>query len=93
MTAYGKILFRAPETRQLRHGQRLMPGVVVGRVVEPLPNALYRVELDTGHKIVAHVAPAARLRFLRVIPGDRVSVEVSPVDPGRGRIVKKAGER
>jgi len=71
----------------------MMPGIVVGRVVEPLPNALYRVELETGHKIVAHVAPAARLRFLRVLPGDRVSVEVSSADPGRGRIVKKAGER
>jgi translation initiation factor IF-1 len=67
-----------------------MPGFVVGRVVEPMPNALYQVELDTGHRIVAHVAPAARLRFLRVIPGDRVRVEVSPVDPGRGRIIKKA---
>ncbi|TMC45302.1 MAG: TOBE domain-containing protein [Chloroflexi bacterium] len=51
---------------------------------------LYRVELETGHRIVAHVAPAARLRFLRVIPGDRVRVEVSPLDPGRGRIVRKA---
>jgi translation initiation factor IF-1 len=66
-----------------------MVSVVVGRVVEPMPNALYRVELDTGHRIVAHVAPAARLRFLRVIPGDRVRVEVSPLDPGRGRITKK----
>ena len=75
-----------------------MSQVVVGRVVEPMPNALYRVELDTGHRIVAHVAPAARLRFLRVIPGDRVRVEVSPLDPGRGRITKKepkanSGER
>jgi translation initiation factor IF-1 len=67
-----------------------MTDVVVGRVVEPMPNALYRVELDTGHRIVAHVAPAARLRFLRVIPDDRVRVEVSPLDPGRGRIVGKA---
>jgi translation initiation factor IF-1 len=62
---------------------------VVGRVVEPMPNALYRVELETGHRIVAHVAPAARLRFIRVIPGDRVRVEVSSLDPGRGRITKK----
>jgi len=93
MAAYGKILVRAPGTRRIRHGRRLMPGIVVGRVVEPLPNALYRVELETGHQIVAHVAPAARLRFLRVLPGDRVSVEVSSVDPGRGRIVKKGGER
>jgi translation initiation factor IF-1 len=84
------LFFRAPGTRRIRHGRQLMPEVVVGRVVEPMPNALYRVELETGHRIVAHVAPAARLRFLRVIPGDRVRVEVSPVDPGRGRIVKKA---
>jgi translation initiation factor IF-1 len=66
-----------------------MVSIVVGRVVEPMPNALYRVELDSGHRIVAHVAPAARLRFLRVIPGDRVRVEVSPLDPGRGRITRK----
>lgn len=66
-----------------------MTEVVVGRVVEPMPNALYRVELETGHRIVAHVAPAARLRFLRVIPGDRVRVEVSALDPGRGRITGK----
>ena len=84
------LFLRAPETRPIPHGRGLMPEVVVGRVVEPMPNALYRVELETGHRIVAHVAPAARLRFLRVIPGDRVRVEVSPVDPGRGRIVKKA---
>jgi translation initiation factor IF-1 len=84
------LFLRVPETRQIRHGRQLMPDVVVGRVVEPMPNALYRVELETGHRIVAHVAPAARLRFLRVIPGDRVRVEVSPVDPGRGRIVRKA---
>jgi translation initiation factor IF-1 len=67
----------------------LVTDIVVGRVVEPMPNALYRVELETGHRIVAHVAPAARLRFLRVIPGDRVRVEVSPIDPGRGRITGK----
>jgi translation initiation factor IF-1 len=84
------LLIRAPETRPVRHGRELMPSLVVGRVVEPMPNALYRVELETGHRIVAHVAPAARLRFLRVIPGDRVRVEVSAIDPGRGRIIKKA---
>ncbi|MEO6796747.1 MAG: translation initiation factor IF-1 [Candidatus Dormibacter sp.] len=84
------LFLRAPEIRRHLHGHLLMPDDVVGRVVEPMPNALYRVELETGHRIVAHVAPAARLRFLRVIPGDRVRVEVSPIDPGRGRIVKKA---
>jgi translation initiation factor IF-1 len=84
------LFLRVPEIRRHWHGHLLMPGDVVGRVVEPMPNALFRVELETGHRIVAHVAPAARLRFLRVIPGDRVRVEVSPLDPGRGRIVKKA---
>jgi translation initiation factor IF-1 len=83
------LFVRAPEIRQSHHGYLPMVSIVVGRVVEPMPNALYRVELDTGHRIVAHVAPAARLRFLRVIPGDRVRVEVSPLDPGRGRITKK----
>jgi translation initiation factor IF-1 len=84
------LFLRVPGIRRHWHGHLLMPGDVVGRVVEPMPNALYRIELETGHRIVAHVAPAARLRFLRVIPGDRVRVEVSPLDPGRGRIVKKA---
>ena len=83
------LFVRAPEIRRSRHGHLLVVSIVVGRVVEPMPNALYRVELDTGHRIVAHVAPAARLRFLRVIPGDRVRVEVSPLDPGRGRITSK----
>jgi translation initiation factor IF-1 len=83
------LFVRAPEIRRYRHGQVPVTNIVVGRVVEPMPNALYRVELETGHRIVAHVAPAARLRFLRVIPGDRVRVEVSPLDPGRGRITRK----
>jgi translation initiation factor IF-1 len=83
------LFVRAPEIRRSRHGHLAVVSIVVGRVVEPMPNALYRVELDTGHRIVAHVAPAARLRFLRVIPGDRVRVEVSPLDPGRGRITRK----
>jgi translation initiation factor IF-1 len=83
------LFVRAPEIRRSRHGHLPVVSIVVGRVVEPMPNALYRVELESGHRIVAHVAPAARLRFLRVIPGDRVRVEVSPLDPGRGRITKK----
>jgi translation initiation factor IF-1 len=83
------LFVRAPEIRRFHHGHLPMVSIVVGRVVEPMPNALYRIELDSGHRIVAHVAPAARLRFLRVIPGDRVRVEVSPLDPGRGRIVKR----
>jgi translation initiation factor IF-1 len=62
---------------------------LVGRVIEPLPNALYRVELDNGHKVLAHPAGKARLQAVRILPGDRVQVELSATDPGRGRILKK----
>jgi translation initiation factor IF-1 len=62
---------------------------LVGRVIEPLPNALYRVELDNGHKVLAHPAGKARLQAVRILPGDRVQVELSATDPGRGRILQK----
>ena len=62
---------------------------LVGRVIEPLPNALYRVELDNGHKILAHTAGKARMQAVRILPGDRVSVELSTADPGRGRIIQR----
>lgn len=66
------------------HGEPL-----VGRVIEPLPDALYRVELDGGHKVLCHPAGKARLQAVRILPGDRVQVELSTGDPGRGRIVHK----
>jgi len=62
---------------------------LVGRVIEPLPNALYRVELENGHKVLAHPAGKARLQAVRILPGDRVQVELSATDPGRGRILQK----
>lgn len=60
---------------------------VHGKVVEPLPNAMFRVELENGHKILAHVSGKMRMHFIRILPGDRVLVEISPYDLTRGRIV------
>jgi translation initiation factor IF-1 len=59
---------------------------VEGTVVEPLPNAMFRVELDNGHVILAHVCGRMRMHFVRILPGDRVKVELTPYDPNRGRI-------
>jgi translation initiation factor IF-1 len=60
---------------------------VEGIVVEPLPNAMFRVELQNGHKVLAHVSGKIRMNFIRILPGDRVMVELSPYDLTRGRIV------
>lgn len=60
---------------------------VEGTVVEPLPNAMFRVELQNGHKVLAHVSGKIRMNFIRILAGDRVMVELSPYDLSRGRIV------
>lgn len=60
---------------------------VEGKVLEPLPNAMFRVELQNGHKVLAHVSGKIRMNFIRILPGDRVTVELSPYDLSRGRIV------
>jgi translation initiation factor IF-1 len=59
---------------------------VVGTVVEPLPNAMFRVELENGHKILAHISGKMRMHFIKILPGDKVTVELSPYDLTRGRI-------
>jgi len=59
---------------------------VEGKVIEALPNAMFRVELDNGHRVLAHVAGKLRIHFIRILPGDRVRVELSPYDLSRGRI-------
>jgi translation initiation factor IF-1 len=59
---------------------------VEGTVIEPLPNAMFRVELENGHKILAHVSGKIRMNFIRILPGDKVTVELSPYDLTRGRI-------
>ena len=60
---------------------------VEGKVMEPLPNAMFLVELANGHKVLAHVSGKIRMNFIRILPGDRVTVELSPYDLSRGRIV------
>jgi translation initiation factor IF-1 len=60
---------------------------VEGKVVEPLPNAMFRVELENGHKVLAHVSGKMRMHFIKILPGDRVTLELSPYDLSRGRIV------
>ncbi|MBI3873049.1 MAG: translation initiation factor IF-1 [candidate division Zixibacteria bacterium] len=60
---------------------------VEGKVVEPLPNAMFQVELDNGHKVLAHVSGKMRMHFIKILPGDRVTLELSPYDLTRGRIV------
>jgi translation initiation factor IF-1 len=57
-----------------------------GTVLEPLPNAMFRVELDNGHKVLAHISGKMRMHYIRILPGDRVTVELSPYDLSRGRI-------
>ena len=63
---------------------------VEGTVVEPLPNAMFRVELENGHKVLAHVSGKMRKFFIRILPGDRVTVELPPYDLTRGRITYRA---
>ncbi len=58
-----------------------------GKVIEPLPNAMFRVELDNGHQILAHISGKMRMNYIRILPGDKVTVELSPYDLTRGRIV------
>ncbi len=60
---------------------------VEGRVIEPLPNAMFRVELDNGHKVLAHISGKMRMHFIKILSGDKVTVELSPYDLTRGRIV------
>lgn len=59
---------------------------VQGKVIEPLPNAMFRVELDNGMKVLAHISGKMRMHFIRILPGDKVTVELSPYDLTRGRI-------
>lgn len=63
---------------------------VEGIVVEPLPNAMFRVELENGHKVLAHISGKMRMHYIKILPGDRVTVELSPYDLNRGRIIYRA---
>ena len=60
--------------------------VLEGKVLESLPNAMFRVELDNGHEVLAHISGKMRMHYIRILPGDRVQVELTPYDLSRGRI-------
>ena len=57
-----------------------------GKVVEPLPNAMFKVELENGHQVLAHISGKMRRHYIKILPGDKVTVELSPYDLDRGRI-------
>jgi len=59
---------------------------VKGKIIETLPNAMFRVELENGHKVLAHISGKMRMHYIRILPGDEVTVELSPYDLSRGRI-------
>jgi translation initiation factor IF-1 len=63
---------------------------IEGTVVESLPNAMFRVELPNGHKILAHISGKMRMHYIRILPGDKVTVELTPYDLSRARIVFRA---
>ncbi len=60
---------------------------VEGTVIEPLPNAMFRVELANGHRVLAHISGKMRMHYIKILPGDKVIVELSPYDLKRGRII------
>ncbi|OIP48705.1 MAG: translation initiation factor IF-1 [Deltaproteobacteria bacterium CG_4_10_14_3_um_filter_60_8] len=66
---------------------------VEGTIVEPLPNAMFRVELDNGHKVLAHISGKMRMHFIKILPGDKVTVELSPYDLSRGRVIFRAKQQ
>jgi translation initiation factor IF-1 len=78
---------RARKTRITRSLPKKDAIEVEGTVTEPLPNAMFRVELENGHNVLAHISGKMRMHYIRILPGDRVLVELSPYDLTRGRIV------
>lgn len=81
---------RPPKTPMKGEGEKAMSKEdaieVEAKVVEPLPNAMFRVEMDNGHKVLAHVSGKMRMHRIRILPGDKVTMELSPYDLTRGRI-------
>jgi len=63
---------------------------VEGVVLETLPNAMFKVELENGHKVLAHISGKMRMHFIKILPGDKVTVELSPYDLSRGRITYRS---
>jgi translation initiation factor IF-1 len=66
---------------------------VIGTVLEPLPNAMFRVELENGHVILGHISGKMRMHYIKILPGDKVRVEMTPYDLTKGRITFRLDER
>ncbi len=64
---------------------------VEGKILEALPNAMFRVELENGHRVLAHISGKMRMNYIRLLPGDKVKLELSPYDLSRGRITYRIG--
>ena len=60
---------------------------ITGKVIEKLPNALFQVELENGHQVLAHISGKLRMNYIRILPGDKVTIELSPYDLSKGRII------
>ena len=86
---------RGPQPRDRENSDDGVPSrrpaksAIQGTIRETLPNAMYSVELDTGQKVLSHMATTLQTRTVRILPGDRVTVELSPYDPLRGRITQR----
>ncbi len=85
---FGSACRAAPGEHEERHLPKSNDDAIVldGTVVEPLPNAMFRVELENGHKVLAHSSGRMRMHRIRILPGDKVQVEITPYDLSRGRI-------
>ena len=87
-----RAFIRATETRKSKKRRQALAKskedaiVMEGTVIEPLPNAMFRVELENGHKVLAHISGKMRMHYIRILPGDKVQVELTPYDLERGRI-------
>ena len=79
-----------PEARITRRLPKKDAIEVEGTVTEPLPNAMFRVELENGHNVLAHISGKMRMHYIRILPGDKVTVEVSPYDLTKARITFRA---
>jgi translation initiation factor IF-1 len=60
---------------------------ITGKVIEKLPNAMFEVELENGHQVLAHISGKLRMNYIRILPGDKVTIELSPYDLSKGRII------
>ena len=60
---------------------------ITGKVLEKLPNAMFQVELENGHQVLAHISGKLRMNYIRILPGDKVTIELSPYDLSKGRII------